>query len=63
MRTITYQINEWTDADTGVGPCFEVVEVETRHATTGDEVETHSVQGFATREEAREFIIILQQGA
>lgn len=56
MRTLTYSIRHWTHEETGAGECFEVIETETRHTTTGDEVELHSLQGFSTRAEAEEMI-------
>lgn len=37
MRTISHSIREYNDDETGHG--FTIIETETRHATTGDEVE------------------------
>jgi hypothetical protein len=63
MRTLTYAINHWTDEDTGAGDCFEVIETETRHATTGDEVEHFGIAGFGTRAEAQAFIEAIHAAA
>ena len=56
MRTVTYSINHWTDEDTGAGDCFEIMENEVLHATTGDEHSSNGIASFGTLAEARQFI-------
>lgn len=60
MRTVTWSIHHWTPEETGVGDCFEVIEREVRHTTTGDECESHGVASFGTIEEARQFIELMK---
>lgn len=58
MRTVTYQINHWTNDDTGGnGDCFEVIETETLHIVGGDdEYSSCGIAGFGTEQEAKQFI-------
>lgn len=57
MRTVTYTINHYKDADTGCGDCFEVVENETLHIVGGpEEYSSFGIVAFGTRKEAEDFI-------
>lgn len=52
MRTVSYQVELLSEADV-----YVVYELETRHATTGDEFDVHSVgPSFLSRHEASAFI-------